>query len=466
MRKIIMDSKTKILIGVLVVGILLIGGWRVWNTQIENKCSSDADCRFWNSCGCASRENLLCLLFELFGPKVHWEYYPCRSCGCLNGKCTSWNAIFEEAQKTKNIELCYEIRDIACKNYCLMVLENIKTKEEVIIFTDKTEYEQEENIKVIIENNLNQNIWYYGVNGYATLYSCLNNHRYALKVQKLAKLKEDIWDDVEAHHFCCFARCYVKTPELKELKPKEKILGEWDQTVYDSEAGINGKLAEPGRNRFVFIYYLSNNTNQPNYAYSNEFIIKERSKVSEEYKIYLNSRQFIPKPGISNTLKSILVNTSSKRIHVLLQFYHIPNNDEKSKLSNLNVTLCRYVPNNAYFASIPTKYLTEVYNLSFVRWIGEILPEDKMSSIIQENRIPSKAINPDGTVNLTIMFFKDVSLDDAVQIISKHGGIVQSRVPITNDLVVIVPTEKISAIANEDSVQWIDIVPGSPIKFN
>ena len=101
-----------------------------------------------------------------------------------------------------------------------------------------------------------------------------------------------------------------------------------------------------------------------------------------------------------------------------------------------------------------------------MRWIGEILPEDKMSSIIQENRIPSKAINPDGTVNLTIMFFKDVSLDDAVQIISKHGGIVQSRVPITNDLVVIVPTEKISAIANEDSVQWIDIVPGSPIKFN
>ena len=107
----------------------------------------------------------------------------------------------------------------------------------------------------------------------------------------------------------------------------------------------------------------------------------------EKYKIYLRSRQFIPEPGISDTLKSMLANTSYKRMHVILQFYHIPNNEERSELSNLNVTLCGYVPNNAYFASIPTKYLTDIYNLSFVRWIGEILPEDKISRYIRNGTI-------------------------------------------------------------------------------
>ena len=66
----------------------------------------------------------------------------------------------------------------------------------------------------------------------------------------------------------------VQTPELKELKPGEKIFGEWDQKVFNIEAGIDGKSAEPAKYRFVFIYYLSNN-NYPNYAYSNEFMLNK-----------------------------------------------------------------------------------------------------------------------------------------------------------------------------------------------
>ena len=139
---------------------------------------------------------------------------------------------------------------------------------------------------------------------------------------------------------------------------------------------------------------------------------------------------------------------------------------EREKLENASVKLLTYVPNNAWFASISRDSPAKILQFPFVRWIGEILPEDKISPIIRENRIPPEAINPDGTVNLSIMFFKDVSLDDASQVISKHGGIVQGMAPITNALVVTVPMEKISAIANEDSVQWIDIVPGPPIKFN
>jgi len=331
----------------------------------------------------------------------------------------------------------------------------------VVVFTDKTEYEQGEKIKVTIENNLNQNIWYYGTEEYAALYSCLEDYHYALKVQKLAKSK-GIWNDVKAHYNCCFMKCYVKAPELKELKPKEKIFGEWNQKVSNSKAGIDVKLAEHGKYRFVFIYYLSNN-NYPNYVYSNEFTIKEKGEASAEYKIYLSSRQFIPEPGISDTLRSMLVNTSSKRIHVLLQFYHIPNNDERYELSNLNVTLCSYVHNNAYFASIPTKYLTDIYNLSFVRWIGEILPEDKISRYIRNGTIGDWAINPNGTVNLIVEFFKDVSLDDAERIIERYDGVTNSRVRSINALVVTIPQDAIHELANEDSVQWIEEVTPPPI---
>jgi len=188
---------------------------------------------------------------------------------------------------------------------------------------------------------------------------------------------------------------------------------------------------------------------------------------SEEYKIFLKSRQFVTTPGVSSSVETKITTSSLERVHVLMQFQHTPNATERKALEEAGVKLLAYVPNNAWFVSMPSSGVAIEKVTSYsVRWIGEILPEDKISPIIRENRIPPEAVNPDGTVNLSIMFFKDVSLDDASQVISKHGGIVQGMAPITNALVVTVPIEKISAIANEDSVQWIDIVQGPPIKFN
>ena len=195
--------------------------------------------------------------------------------------------------------------------------------------------------------------------------------------------------------------------------------------------------------------------------------ITQPQKVHEDdYKIFLSSREFVPSPGISPSTEAKITTSPLERVHVLIQFYHVPNAAEREKLENASVKLLTYIPNNAWFASISKDSPAKILQFPFVRWIGEILPEDKISPIIRENKIPPEAINPDGTVNLTIMFFKDVSLDDAAQVISKHGGKVKGRSLITNDLVVIVPMEKISAIANEDFVQWIDTVPGPPKREN
>jgi len=183
---------------------------------------------------------------------------------------------------------------------------------------------------------------------------------------------------------------------------------------------------------------------------------KMKEVIDDTYKIHLKSRQFVPEPEISNALKST---ASPKQMHVLLQFYHIPNNDERLELSNLNVTLCGYIHNNAYFASISTKYLTEIFNLSFIRWIGEILPEDKISSRIQEDKIGNWAINEDRTINITVKYFKDVPSEDVKNIIKKYKGIVKSEAGILNDITVSISKDRIAELANEDAVQWIKQVP-------
>ena len=182
------------------------------------------------------------------------------------------------------------------------------------------------------------------------------------------------------------------------------------------------------------------------------------------YKIFLKSRQFVPTPGISPDTRANMTSSPLERVHVLIQFYHIPNATERHALENVGVNLLTYVHNYAWFASIPSASVTKVITTSPTRWIGEILPEDKISPYIQENNFGDWAINPDGTVNLIVEFFSDVSLDNAEHIIESHDGVANSRVKSINALVVAIPQDVLTELANEDGVQWIGQVSPLPVE--
>jgi len=147
-----MELKLRILLGILIAGILLIAGWNfIWTPVNKGYCKSDGDCKFTCGCGCIPK-NKVCPIRVFCRPTI------CGSaCRCENGECKSWADVYKKAFNTKNIELCKEIRDLSCREFCLeMVREKLVT-----ITTDKTEYTKGETIKIILRNNLDRPIWYY-----------------------------------------------------------------------------------------------------------------------------------------------------------------------------------------------------------------------------------------------------------------------------------------------------------------
>ncbi len=96
------------------------------------------------------------------------------------------------------------------------------------------------------------------------------------------------------------------------------------------------------------------------------------------YDILLKSRQFTPKPGISADTKAAIEAVPGKA-HVILQLHHIPTVKERRELGRQGVKLLSYIPNNAWFASIPSDKAGEIAVLSNVRAVSEIMPEDKIS---------------------------------------------------------------------------------------
>ena len=198
------------------------------------------------------------------------------------------------------------------------------------------------------------------------------------------------------------------------------------------------------------------------YGINETSVIAELEKDEDGYKIFLASRQFVPSPGISARVEANITTSPLERVHVLIQFYRTPNAIEREVLEDADVNLLGYIPNNAWFVSIPTSEncLMKIMNTPIVRSVVGIQPEDKMQDVVKKREFGNWSFDPvTNSVNLTIIFFKDVSSIDAEQIISRYNGVVIGTAPIINAFVVKFPVEFISALASEDSIKWIEEVP-------
>ena len=194
-------------------------------------------------------------------------------------------------------------------------------------------------------------------------------------------------------------------------------------------------------------------------------VIAELEKVGDDYRIFLSSRQFVPSTGISPSTEANITSSSLERVHVLIQFYRTPNATERENLENAGVELVTYVHNNAWFASICSDSPAKILQFSSVRWVGEILPADKISPRIQDGKIGEWAINPDGSVNIVVKLFDDVSADDAKSILGRYSSTVEGP-GMLNDWTITITSEAIWELANEDGVQWIEEVSPPKTTFN
>lgn len=187
-----------------------------------------------------------------------------------------------------------------------------------------------------------------------------------------------------------------------------------------------------------------------------EELARIEESLQTEHKIRLKSRSFVPEKGVDSALlDSMAAKLGHERIHVIIQFVDIPNEDERQALEKNNVTILNYVPEYAYIASLTSAAVENIANLPDVRAIVPILPEDKISSHIKNNEFGVWALFPNNMVYVFIEFFEDVSLDDAEMLVQSYNGQIIGRISAVNALSVFLPIDQINAIANEDIVAWI-----------
>jgi hypothetical protein len=145
-----------------------------------------------------------------------------------------------------------------------------KEKQGVSISTDKTEYGQEEIVKIIFKNGLNRSIWY------NKRLSCSEPFWW------VERLKGREWERVSVLSTWCL--WYAPQHEATELGVGQEISAKWDLKVYDFQLDKR-KFAQAGIYR-IGAGYGFEKEGIGNFAqvkngktiYSDEFIIKEKTK--------------------------------------------------------------------------------------------------------------------------------------------------------------------------------------------
>jgi hypothetical protein len=183
--------------------------------------------------------------------------------------------------------------------------------------------------------------------------------------------------------------------------------------------------------------------------------------------IRLKSRQFTPATGIEPAILEALKKTPLAKIHAFIQLPNIPDLETKKILENDGIELLFHIQPKVWTASLPkASFLKKSFALpEAVIWLGEILPTDKIAPDIKMESFPKWAVEPNGDLKLTVVFFKDVAQKNARAILEKYASYIKDK-ERSNGWKILSPRKTVEEIAGHDEVQWIEIGPPPFLPFN
>jgi hypothetical protein len=180
-----------------------------------------------------------------------------------------------------------------------------------------------------------------------------------------------------------------------------------------------------------------------------------------DYTISLNGNRIITTSNFKeqfSSLKSKMSKQNKKKDYLLVQFTKMPTQLEQQKMLKQGVELLSYLSNNAYYASISSKFYNEKRVSENIRTIINVDPLYKLDSEIISNKIPEYARESNDLIKVVVSYFKNADQNDVSNdlINLKIKGI--RNVKSFNEVHLFASKVQLSEIAKLDWVQNIELV--------
>ena len=101
----------------------------------------------------------------------------------------------------------------------------------------------------------------------------------------------------------------------------------------------------------------------------------------------------------------------NQRIYALLQFNNVPTIEQRQAIEASGIHLLDYIPHFSFYASLPSDFDPSILASLNVSSLSEIKTNYKLNQELRNNSIPQHAIKQEGTVDVNVLHFNDVSIN-------------------------------------------------------
>jgi len=171
---------------------------------------------------------------------------------------------------------------------------------------------------------------------------------------------------------------------------------------------------------------------------------------------------------ISDELQEKIKNTDLNKLHVFVKFNKsVEGQPAKSALENqYGILFSVYRHDKSWIITAPVNRIHEFALDTNVVFIRDNDWKDKIRGGVEEYKFEDRDLYNNGTVKLTLIFFKDISDESAIKIIKEYATQLYRGDPVgwgpgmLNDYFIRIPIDKINVLAQNDEVQYIVPVQG------
>jgi PKD repeat protein len=144
-----------------------------------------------------------------------------------------------------------------------------------------------------------------------------------------------------------------------------------------------------------------------------------------DYRLMFLGKPELPSENLNHFIQQEVID--SKDVYAgyyyrIIQFYQIPNADEKAKIELQGIKLLDYFPKNAFQAAIPVNYPKQQLAALNIRSITKTTNEQKQS-LNMLGDYPNYAVAEAGMVDVRLQFQKNISMTDAQNLASTYGKV-------------------------------------------
>ena len=176
--------------------------------------------------------------------------------------------------------------------------------------------------------------------------------------------------------------------------------------------------------------------------------------------IRLRNEIITTSPAAKISVQSKLAAQNAASGLYLIQFENHPQAAERARLAALGVKLIQYVPDDAFIARFKNVSPQTVQALSFVRYVGAYQADYKIHPRLSVVANSALQKNVGATTNISVLISPDATATEIAAVKSLFVSIQhESRLHLGTILRGEVKLANLSALANADSVLWIESAP-------